>query len=262
MVLNIKNLVVKYGQRHAVDHVSFSIGQDLMGILGPNGAGKTTMFRAIMGLQEYTGDIEFFNNPDLKIRQVLPLISYVPQKLLFEPNFPATIRDIISLGIISDKKRKAAEKAANVVHPNPTIYKSKQDKINSVLEKTGIAHLANRRIGELSGGEQQRVFISMGLINEPLLMILDEPVAGVDAGTQRKFYEIISDIHAQGTSIIWSSHDLNAVKEHAGIVACMNRSMIYHGEKSGFFKDPNLVKKYTESAMQMHMHDHDGGCHE
>ena len=104
-VLEVEDLSIGYNGHLAVDKISFDVQEgDLLGIVGPNGAGKTTLFRAILGLQQYSGKIKLFGFEGSKYRSLLPLIGYVPQKVAFEPNFPATVYDIVSMGVISDKK--------------------------------------------------------------------------------------------------------------------------------------------------------------
>ena len=91
-----------------------------------------------------------------------------------------------------------------------------------------------------------------------MLLILDEPVASVDVESQTKFYNVIKTINEQNNiTIIWSSHDLDAISKYANRVACMNKKLFFHGEKEKFFSDKELLKTYTESSMQMHMHNHD-----
>jgi zinc transport system ATP-binding protein len=132
------------------------------------------------------------------------------------------------------------------------------EKIEKVLEIVELESLKDRRINELSGGEQQRTFIAKALVKEPVLLILDEPVTGVDVEVQNKFYSVIRKINKENKiTVIWASHDLTAISDHATKVACMNRDLFFHGEKNEFFSNKDLLKTYSESAMQMHMHHHE-----
>lgn len=260
-VLEVKDLSVDYSNHLAVDRISFDVQEgDLLGIVGPNGAGKTTLFRAIFGLQQYSGKIRLFGFEGSRRRPLLPLVGYVPQKVVFEPNFPATVYDIVSMGTISDKKLVAATKLIQQCGCCwNRIYKNMRgdDKVTEALRTVGLEDLRNRRIGELSGGELQRVFIAKSLVKDPLLLILDEPVTSVDVESQTKFYSVIKKINGENNiTIVWSSHDLDAISRHANRVACMNKKLFFHGEKEEFFSDEKLLKTYTESSMQMHMHDH------
>ncbi|WP_299291704.1 metal ABC transporter ATP-binding protein [Nitrosopumilus sp.] len=262
-VLEVKDLVIGYDNHLAVDKISFDVQEgDVLGIVGPNGAGKTTLFRAILGLQKYSGKIKMFGLEDSKYHSIIPLIGYVPQKVIFEPNFPATVFDVVSMGIIPNKKLL---KGAKIVQQCGCCWNrfysdlgSNYKKVMGSLKTVGIESLKNRRIGELSGGELQRVFIAKSLVKDPLLLILDEPVTSVDAESQKKFYELIKKINQENQiTIVWSSHDLDAISKYASRVACMNKKLFFHGEKEEFFSNKDLLRTYTESSMQMHMHNHD-----
>jgi len=260
-VLEVSDLVVGYDNHLAVDKISFDVQEgDVLGIVGPNGAGKTTLFRAILGLQKYSGRIKLFGLEDSKYHQLLPLIGYVPQKVIFEPNFPASVYDVVSMGIISNKKLvRGAKFVQQCGCCWNQIYSSlgSNNKIMTALKTVGLEYLKNRRIGELSGGELQRVFIAKSLVRDPLLLILDEPVTSVDVESQTKFYELIKKINQENQiTIVWSSHDLDAISKYASRVACMNKKLFFHGEKEKFFSNKDLLKTYTESSMQIHMHNH------
>jgi len=115
----------------------------------------------------------------------------------------------------------------------------------------------HKRIGELSGGQQQRVLIAKALVSEPKLLILDEPTTSVDVETQNKFYTLIKNLNQKNNiSIIWASHDLDAVNKIANKVMCLNRTMFFHGDTSEFFGSNELIRMYSESSMQLHMHSH------
>jgi zinc transport system ATP-binding protein len=131
-----------------------------------------------------------------------------------------------------------------------------RQKIADALETVGLSEYRDRRIGELSGGQQQRVFIAKALVNDPKLLILDEPATGIDVETQNKFYSLVGKLNRENhITIIWSSHDLEAISSLANRVACINRNMFFHGESHEFFENPELLKKYSESSMQAHMHE-------
>ncbi|MEO9321640.1 MAG: metal ABC transporter ATP-binding protein [Nitrososphaera sp.] len=261
--LDVENVSVSLNGAFAIRNISFSVQQgDLLGVVGPNGAGKTTLFRAILGLQNYSGKIKLFGYDARKeYSTLLPMVGYVPQRVSFEPNFPATVADIVALGLVPAKKLRKGEallrKSGSSWNRIFDSTSSDRDKVAMALQIVGLESLASRRIYELSGGQQQRTFIAKALVKEPVLMILDEPVTGVDMEVQNKFYSVIRDINKEKkVTIIWASHDLTAISDHATKVACMNRDLFFHGGKDEFFSNDEALKNYSESAMQMHMHHH------
>jgi zinc transport system ATP-binding protein len=237
-IVEIENLTVQYPDVKALDDVSFSVNKgDFLGIIGPNGAGKSTLFASMLGLNtKYKGTIKFFGQDIRKSNDYLKEIGYVPQKPIFEKNFPATVNDVVRMGL-----RKESD----------------INKIDEILQQLWIHELSKRRIGELSGGQQQRVFIAKALVNNPKLLILDEPVTGIDQQSIELFYSILRELNSkQKITIIWSSHDLDAVNQLANHVACLNRTLFFHGESDEFFGNDELVKQYSEASMQEHMHHH------
>ncbi|HET9009259.1 MAG TPA: metal ABC transporter ATP-binding protein [Nitrosarchaeum sp.] len=237
-VVEIEHLTIQYPDVKAIDDVSFTVNQgDFLGIIGPNGAGKSTLFAAMLGLNtKYKGTIKFFGTDIRKSKSYLKEIGYVPQKPVFEKNFPATVNDVVKMGLQKE---------------------SDENKIDEILQQLWIHELSERRIGELSGGQQQRVFIAKALVNNPKVLILDEPVTGIDQQSIDLFYSILKELNSkQNITIIWSSHDLDAVNKLANHVACLNRTLFFHGESGDFFKNDDLVKQYSEASMQEHMHHH------
>jgi len=238
-LVEIENLSVNYDGILALEKVSFSVEEkDFLGIIGPNGAGKTTLFGCMLGLlNNYQGEIRFFGTNIRKSKQYLRQIGYVPQKPTFEKNFPATVAEVVRMGLRKNQKDNV---------------------IDNVLQKVWLHELSHRRIGDLSGGQQQRVFIAKALVSEPQILILDEPVTGIDLQSKELFYQILRDLNQKDNiTIIWSSHDLDAVAKLAGMVACLNRTLFFHGISEEFFHNENLLKMYSESSMQMHMHHHE-----
>ncbi|TLX66410.1 MAG: metal ABC transporter ATP-binding protein [Thaumarchaeota archaeon] len=239
MIVEIENLTINYDGILALDNVSLSVEEkDFLGIIGPNGAGKTTLFSCMLGLlNNYNGEIKFFGANIRKSKQYLHQIGFVPQKPVFEKNFPATVAEVVGMGLTKNQK---------------------DNTIDKVLQKVWLHELSHRRIGDLSGGQQQRVFIAKALVNDPQILILDEPVTGIDLQSKDLFYQILRDLNQKDNiTVIWSSHDLDAVAKLASKVACLNRTLFFHGISEEFFHNENLLKMYSESSMQMHMHNHE-----
>jgi zinc transport system ATP-binding protein len=237
MIVDIEKLSVDYSGIKALDEISFGITEgDFLGIIGPNGAGKSTLFRCMLGLHtKYNGTIEFFGKNIRDSKKYLSQIGFVPQRPVFDKNFPATIREIVSMSQNSNDPKK----------------------VDEALQKVWMHELADRRIGDLSVGQQQRVFIAKALANSPKILVLDEPVTGVDVYNQDLFFQILGELNTkEKISIIWSSHDLDAVERLANKVACLNKTLFFHGVSEDFFSDEEMLKKYSETSMQMHMHHH------
>lgn len=237
-IVTIENLTVSYPGVKALDNINFNVEEkDFLGIIGPNGAGKSTLFSCMLGLNNhYDGKIFFFGQDIRKSKKYLKDVGYVPQKPVFEKNFPATVREVVRMGL-----RK----------------KSDESRVDKVLQDVWIHELSHKRIGELSGGQQQRVFIAKALVGEPKILILDEPVTGIDAQSTDLFFGILRELNKkQNITIIWSSHDLDAVNKLANKVACLDKTLFFHGISQEFFSNDELVKKYSEASMQKHMHHH------
>jgi len=240
-IVSINNLNLKNGSDIILDNVSFKIKKgDFLGIIGPNGAGKTTLFKCMLGLNKnFSGTIRIFNKDVKKeYKKIYKKIGYIPQSNNFDPQFPATVKEIIKLGTI--KKKKLIK-----------------DTLKEIVEFTGIEEYLDKRIGNLSGGQQQRVMITKALINEPDLLILDEPGTAIDINILKLFYKLLIKLNQEKKiTIIWSSHDLDAVNLLSNKVACIYKKLLFHGGSKEFFSDENNIKKFTESAMHIHIKSH------
>jgi len=245
-VVSIKNVSYGYDDNpssssFALDDISFSVNAgDIIGIIGPNGAGKSTLFRCMLGLvDDCRGEIIIFSEDIKKSKKPLQKIGYIPQQRLIDQSFPATVQEIVSLGIVGRKGSRSGEE------------------IDSALKVVELWDLKDRRIGDLSGGQQQRVLIAKALVNHAKLLILDEPTTSVDVETQNKFYSLLKKLNQRNqVTILWSSHDLDAINKLANKLVCINRTMFFHGNTQEFFANSELLKTYSESTMQAHMHMH------
>lgn len=239
-IVVIENLELKSNSDIILDDVSFEIKKgDFLGIIGPNGAGKTTLFKCMLGLnKDYSGSIKIFNK-DIKkeSKEIYKRIGYIPQSNSFDTRFPATVKEVIQLGTIGKKTGKA--------------------RINELLKLTGISEYTDKRIGDLSGGQQQRVMITKALIHEPEILILDEPATAIDTNVLKVFYKLLTKLNQEKKiTIIWSSHDLDAVNLLSNKVACIYKKLLFHGKSEEFFSDENNLKKYSESSMHLHIKSH------
>lgn len=240
-LITLENVTFRNNSDIILDNISFEINRgDFLGIIGPNGAGKTTLFKCMLGLnKEFTGTIRIFGK-DIRTqaKEVYKRIGYIPQTNSFDPRFPATVREIIQIGTFADKKKN-------------------KKKIEELTELTGINELLDKRIGDLSGGQQQRVMIAKALVHDPELLILDEPATAIDVAVLKLFYNLLTKLNKeQNITIIWSSHDLDAVNMLSNKVACLHRRLFFHGVSEEFFRNENNLKTFIESSMHIHIKSH------
>ena len=234
-ILDIQNLTVSFDENTVIDDLSFSIQKgDVMAIVGPNGAGKSVLFKAMLGIVPYSGKITWA--PELKI-------SYVPQRFDVKKDFPITVKEFMR-------------------------FKSKEySKIMSALESVGLKnkqsdkhhiehHLLNQRMGWLSGGQLQRVLIAWAVLDNPDVLLFDEPTAGIDVGGEETIYNLLKKLNDEmSLTIIVISHDLNIVYKYANNVLCLNKEKICFGPPSDVLDPQALVKLYGGEA-KFYKHEH------
>jgi len=237
-IVKVSSVSFEYGSEKILDDISFNVDEgDFLGIIGPNGAGKTTLFFCMLGLIDgYNGEIKIFGEDIRRNKKILKQIGYIPQRKSIDRRFPLTIKELVSLSITN---------------------KSYIDNVDKVLRYVDLYDNRNKIIGQLSGGQQQRVLIAKALVNNPKMLMLDEPTNGLDQTSQDNFYLFLKQLNdEEKITIIWTSHDLDAVNRLSNKISCINKKMFYHGTKDDFFSNDNNLKKYSESQMQIHMHSH------
>jgi len=215
--VHIDNLSVYYGQTPALTNVCMDVDDgDFIGIMGPNGGGKSTLLKAILGLIPITkGNIQIYGQEYGKNEA---LIGYVPQFASMDKKFPTTCFEVVLSGCM---KRGL----------HPFFRFSKKDKAVAFekIERVGIEKLTNKQIGELSGGEFQKMLIARALAVNPKLLLLDEPTASVDARSKEQIYNLLEELNEKMT-IMLVTHDLSAISSKVRNLACLNGSLVYHGE--------------------------------
>ena len=238
-----------------------------VGLLGPSGSGKSTLLKIIVGLYKpWTGSVQYgiseltYPYKEMNKRQdkkkgshrhphLLGLIDhpilhrnntqqfvvgYVPQIETVDWNFPVTVKEVVGMGVW-DKSGFAPFVSENIVR-----------EIDRTLDSLGIhsREFGKRQIRELSGGEQQRVFLARALIRKPSLLILDEPTSGVDHNTREKILKILTSLSKVGLTIIMTTHDLPRIDRRLPWVVCMNKTVIAEGNPSEVLTNANLLKTY------------------
>ena len=196
-LLRLDEVGVRLGGREILNDVSFSIGAgEFTGLIGPNGAGKTTLLRVILGLQPVTHGSVLIDGEPRAARDAS--IGYVPQKLSIEPDMPLRVRDVVSLGVDGHK--------FGIRLPS----RARRELVDDMLTAVGAQRYANARVGELSGGEQQRVMIAHALISRPRLLLLDEPLANLDISSEQGIVSVLARLaRAERIAVLLSAHDMN-----------------------------------------------------
>ncbi|WNZ30353.1 MAG: ABC transporter ATP-binding protein [Candidatus Bathyarchaeota archaeon] len=213
-VLEVSGLNISRANSLVIEDAKFTIHKgDYVGIVGPNGGGKTTLLLALLNSMPKTkGNIQLFGQ-NIESFSHWEKVAYVPQHAVnFDSQFPLTVKELVSLGRVNRK---------NLGRP---LNKSDWDSVNEALEFMGITHVKNRRIGQLSGGQKQRVFVAKALVRNPEIILLDEPIVGVDTKTQEKFFKKLSDLNLKkNITILLVTHDLTAVFCRMTKVMCINK---------------------------------------
>lgn len=230
----IENFSVTFGKAQILDNVNLHIHcGELTAIIGPNGAGKSTLLKAILGEVRHTGELKFMDSAGVKKGN--PLIGYVPQQLGLDKGSPTSVLDLFA-----------------VCRSNMPVWLIKTKKIRAAalesLKKVKADHLIDRRLGALSGGELQRVLLALALEPIPQILLLDEPVSGIDQNGLELFYNTLSELKSNyDLSIILVSHDLELVMKHADRVVLLNGTVLCNGKPKDVFKDEKLIKTFGMS---------------
>ena len=229
-ILEVRDLSVAFYGEEILRGVSFDVAKgETMVIIGPNGAGKTVLFRALLGLVPYAGSIRWAEDARF---------GYIPQRLYFERAIPITVREFLLI------------KAKNFWLPEKSFLKH----LSHELSLVGLDDpILSKTIGELSGGELQRVMIAWALLDHPDVLLFDEPTSGIDVGSEETIYNLVSRLQKErGTTVLIISHDLHVVYRYASHVLCLNREMVCYGEPDEVLSPQQLQKLYGESGYYRH----------
>ena len=209
-LITLKNITAGYDNQTVLQNFNLTINEgDFIGIIGPNGGGKTTLLKIILGLlKPFSGEMIYSVS-----RQ--NLFGYLPQNNRFDQRFPINVTEVVLSGLMSEKG----------------LYKSytrqERQKAWELLETYGMGNYKKSPIGDLSGGQMQRVFLCRAIISNPRILILDEPTTYVDSHFEQEFYTILEELH-KTLSIIMVSHDLGTICSYVKTIACVNRGLHYH----------------------------------
>ena len=221
-IVSIKNVTVRYDSYTALESANLEILEDdFIGIIGPNGGGKTTLIKSIIGAVSYSGEVTL--SPTL-FKDGKRLIGYLPQQTTFDKQFPISVIEVVLSGLQSQKGFS-------------TRYSLKdKDKALQLLDSMGIITIANKQIGEISGGQMQRVLLCRAIISEPKLLILDEPTNFVDKRFESELYDILKELNKK-MAIVMVSHDVHNISSAVKSIVCVNRTIHKHNTNTLTSKD-------------------------
>lgn len=209
----VRNLSVKIDGFELLKDVSFSVYKgEFTGIIGPNGAGKTTLVKAILGFIPCSGEVKLNGK-----------VGYVPQLSSFNRELPMRVFEFVKIPIRHEKNWRR--------------------RVDTILEKVGLADFGDKLVGKLSGGEYQRISLARALIGEPDILILDEPESGVDEMGKARFYDLLNEIRLEkDLTILMVSHDIGMIFEKCTSVMCLNKTLHCHGPTKEI--EPSSLKTF------------------
>ncbi|MFC7703475.1 metal ABC transporter ATP-binding protein [Plastorhodobacter daqingensis] len=231
LALHVEDLTVSYHRKPVLWDIDLDIPPGVMAaIVGPNGAGKSTLIKAALGLvRPVAGHVRFFGQTYGSVRR---RVGYVPQRSSVDWDFPTTVLDVVTMGLYGQlgwfRRPGRAERARAL----------------AALEQVGMQDFAARQISQLSGGQQQRVFIARALVQEADIYFLDEPMAGVDATTERAIVALLKGLRDAGRTVVVVHHDLQTVRRYFDWLVMLNVRVIAQGPVAEVYTADNLRRTY------------------
>jgi manganese/zinc/iron transport system ATP- binding protein len=254
--LVIHDLTVAYGSKIVLNGVAADIRRgQVVGVVGPNGGGKSTLLKAILGIAPVVnGSVMLFGRPAAKMRSH---IAYVPQREVVDWDFPVTVYDVTMMG--------RYPRTPWLRRPGG----HDRELVREMLSTVDMLEYSNTQIGQLSGGQQQRVFIARALAQEADVLLLDEPMNGIDAGTQEIVMRVIEEQRLSGKIVLLATHDLVSASCACDCLCCVNERMVSYGPLEETYTPDNLAKTYGGPVIMLGranggdelMHTHHTGDH-
>ena len=213
-LIELKSVDAGYKNEVILENINFSIHKnDFIGVIGPNGGGKSTLIKVIIkSIIPFKGKVNY-NHKNAKNKKLN--IGYLPQFHSFDYKFPISVFEVASSGLLENKLWQYKTNSAQ------------KQKVNSILKDFGIFKLKDKSIGQLSGGQLQRLLLSRALISDPDVLLLDEPNTYVDSNFEKEMYEILNNLN-ENMAIVMVSHDLGVISSYVKSIACVNNKLHYH----------------------------------
>lgn len=246
-LIRVENLVCRHGAVEALSNISFRVeAGDYLGIVGPNGSGKSTLVRALLGLMPIQqGSITLFGQPRESF-SCWEQLGYLPQNMgPLNPAFPATVAEVVQLGLLAGKRLPRR------------LCRHDRQQVQAILELLGIEHLQKRLIGELSGGQQQRVMLARALVNNPELLVMDEPTAALDPEIRDRFYDLVAQMNkTRGTTVLLVTHDTGTIGQYASRMLYLDKKVLFFGSFDEFCHSAEMSAFFGEHSQHLICHRH------
>jgi ABC-type Mn2+/Zn2+ transport system ATPase subunit len=229
-ILDVHKVSVRYNGRYAIQDITFHLhAGERVAVVGPNGAGKSTLFKVIAGvLQPVSGEVNVYGS----MPRGHVCIAYIPQRSQVDWSFPVSVADVVMMGRIAK------------LGPLGWPKKRDWDLVHETLRIVELDDLAKRQIGELSGGQQQRMFIARALAQEAELMLMDEPLSGLDAPSQEGILSLLDDLQQKKVTVMVATHDLEQASEYFDRIMLLNRRLIGFGPPAQVLQTDKLIQAY------------------
>lgn len=229
-ILDVQHITVRYNGGAALDDITFHLHEgERIAVVGPNGAGKSTLFKVVAGvLQPGVGEVNIFGSrPRGHI-----CIAYIPQRSQVDWNFPVSVSDVVMMG------RSAKLGPFNWPHRKDWEY------VRHALETVELSDLARRQIGQLSGGQQQRMFIARALAQEAELMLMDEPLTGLDTPSQEGLLDLLDTLRSRKVTVMVATHDLDQAARHFDRILLLNHRVVAFDTPQNVLRTDHLLEAY------------------
>ncbi|MBI5755719.1 MAG: metal ABC transporter ATP-binding protein [Nitrospirae bacterium] len=240
-IIEVKKLGVKYGGIGVLSGLSFDIEEgDYIGIIGPNGSGKTTLLKSILGIvRPDNGSVRIFDCACHKLRcHHKAKIGYIPQKGQIDPNFPVTVRETVMMGRYSSIGLLRRPTGRDM------------DLVIDALREVGMEGYIAAPLGHLSGGQQQRVLIARALVQQPEVLLMDEPTTGIDTPTQHSIIKLISNLQKDlALTVLLVTHDINMIIPYVDMMALINTKLYAVGKPSEVLHEKTLTEIYGKQVI-------------
>ncbi len=235
--IEVTGVTVRYGDVLALDDVSLTVAAGrVTGLIGMNGSGKSTLFKTIISLVRPAAGHVRLDGADPASARRKGLIGYVPQSEDVDWNFPVSVRDVVMMG------RYGAQGLTRRARPDDRAA------VDEALERVELSHLADRQIGQLSGGQRKRAFVARGIAQGAGILLLDEPFAGVDKRSEATIVRLLRELAADGDTVLVSTHDLHALPSLADEAVLLLHRVLFHGPVDEALKPEMLARAFGLDA--------------